>query len=192
LPVVLFAGFFSHEKRPDALYRAWGTLWESGVRSTLVLIGATRSAYYEIDAAMSDRIQADAMRRGLSTHLVFVERTPEIEKYYRAADIFVLPTTREGLPNVLLEAMASGVPPVISQLAGVTDWIVEDGVTGRLVPPGDDEALTAALRDLLIDADARRRIGSAARSYVERHFAPRETAARTLGIYRQLLPTRRS
>jgi rhamnosyl/mannosyltransferase len=65
-------------------------------------------------------------------------------------------------------------------------------VTGRLVPPGDDEALTAALRDLLVNADARQRIGSAARSYVERHFAPRETAARTLDIYRELVPARRS
>jgi mannosyltransferase len=84
------------------------------------------------------------------------------------------------------------VPPVITQLAGVTDWIVEDGVTGRLVPPADDEALTAALRDLLINADARQRMGAAARRYVARHFAPKETAARTLDIYRELVPARRS
>ena len=187
LPVVLFVGFFSHEKRPDLLYRTWTTLWASGIRSTLVLIGATRSAYYEIDASMAVRMRDDAAQRAFAPHLVFVERTADIECHYRAADVFALPTTREGLPNVLLEAMASGVPPVISRLPGVTDWIVEDGMTGRLVPPSDDEAFTRALRDMLISPEARQRMGSAARAHVEQRFAPHVTASRTLDVYMQLV-----
>jgi glycosyltransferase involved in cell wall biosynthesis len=187
LPVVLFVGFFSHEKRPNALYDAWKELWTSGVRSTLVLIGATQSKYFEIDPNMADVIRRDARENGLAPHVHFIERTPEIEKCYRAADVFALPTTREGLPNVLLEAMASAVPPVITRLPGVTDWIVEDGVTGRLVPPRDDRALSEALRSLLVSPELRRRLGASARAHAERHFTIQETAARTLDVYRALV-----
>ena len=192
IPVVLFVGFFSQEKRPDALYRAWAQLWAEGGRSTLVLVGATRSSYFEIDPAMADAIRDDARRRDLSTHLHFVERADDIEQYYRAADVFELPTTREGLPNVLLEAMASGVPPVISRLQGVTDWIVEDRINGRRLPPADDRALTSALRDLLESAGTRERLGAAARAHVERHFTPAASAASTLAVYRDLIGGRQS
>jgi glycosyltransferase involved in cell wall biosynthesis len=185
-PVVLFVGFFSVEKRPELLYRLWARLFDQGVRSTLVLVGATRSEYFEIDPSIADRVRADAAHRGLSSHLRFVERTTEIEDYYRAADVFALPTTREGLPNVLLEAMASGVAPVITRLDGVTDWIVEDGRTGRLVAAPDEEAFAQALREMIGSAETRARMGAAARTHVERHFTPEATASRTLDVYRQL------
>jgi glycosyltransferase involved in cell wall biosynthesis len=187
LPVVLFVGFFSHEKRPDLLFRSWAALWNQGIRSTLVLIGATQSPYFEIDSSLAPTIRAEAARQGLSEHLFFIEHTADIDEYFRAADVFALPTTREGLPNVLLESMASGVPPVISRLAGVTDWIVEDGRTGRLVPASDEAAFTTALAEMLASADMRARIGAAARTHVEREFTPEATAARMLDLYRQLL-----
>ena len=186
-PVVLFVGFFSPEKRPDLLYRAWARSVESGVASTLVFVGASRSAYYEIDPAMADGIRADAARRGLGDRLVFVERTAEIENFYRASDVFALPTLREGLPNVLLEAMASGVPPVITRLAGVTDWIVDDGKTGLLVSPNDEAALTDALRRLLDAPELRQEMGDRARESVANRFTIEQTAARTLAVYRELI-----
>jgi glycosyltransferase involved in cell wall biosynthesis len=157
-----------------------------GMSSTLVFIGATRGAYHEIDPEMAARLRQDAEQRGLAGRVKFVERTEAIEDYYRAADVFVLPTTREGLPNVLLEAMASGVPPVITRLAGVTDWLFEDGVHGRLVASGDDEALASALRELLADPDRRLAMGRAARDHVVAHFGSDVTAAKTLAIYREL------
>ncbi len=185
-PVVLFVGFFSHEKRPDLLYRAWATLAERGIRSTLVLVGASRSTYYEIDAAMIDGIRRDVEARGLQSQVVFVERTTEIERYYRAADIFALPTLREGLPNALLEAMASGIPSVITRLEGVTDWIVEDGVNGLLMPPNDERALEEALARLIGSRELRARLGRAARSRAE-HFSAERTAERTLSVYHELI-----
>jgi glycosyltransferase involved in cell wall biosynthesis len=188
--VVLFVGFFSAEKQPELLYRVWARLYEEGVRSTLVLVGATRSAYFEVDASIAERVRADAAQRALSSHVHFVERTTEIENYYRAADVFALPTTREGLPNVLLESMASGVPPVITRLDGVTDWIVEDGRTGRLAAAADEEGFARALREMITSHETRARIGAAARAHVERHFTPEATASRTLDLYRQLCASR--
>jgi glycosyltransferase involved in cell wall biosynthesis len=188
-PAVLFVGFFSHEKRPDVLYRAWSALWDSGLPSTLVFIGKTRSAYYEVDASIAEAVRADAGRTGRAEHIVWVEHATDIERYYRASDVFALPTLREGLPNVLLEAMACAVPPVITRLDGVTDWIVEDQVTGRLVSPDDDRQLLDALRDLLENEPMRAAIGRAARAAVEQHFTPEQTAAKTLAVYRDLMST---
>jgi len=183
--LVLFVGFFSHEKRPDLLYHVWARLASGGLRSTLVLIGATQSPYHEIDLQMAASIRADAARRGLTSHVVFVEHTNQIEEYYRAADVFALPTLREGLPNVLLEAMACGVPPVITRIEGVTDWMVDDGVTGILVPPNDEDALAAALAKLLTNEGWRTELGVAARDSVARRFPFDRTAELTLQLYRE-------
>ncbi|MGQ0736662.1 MAG: glycosyltransferase family 4 protein [Acidobacteriota bacterium] len=189
-PLVLFVGFFSHEKRPDLLYDAWASLAESGLQSTLVLVGATSSTYYEIDPRMASSMRADAARRGLSSSLVFVEHTSAIEEYYRAADVFALPTLREGMPNAVLEAMASGVPPVVTRLEGITDSIVEDG-TGILVPPNDSRALADALAQLITDPDRREALGRRARALVARRFAADATARQMLEVYRELLDSPR-
>src|SRR5206468_7226784 len=87
---------------------------------------------------------------------------------YRAADVFVLPAVHDargnvdGLPNVILEAMASGLPVVASGISGIP-LAVEDGRTGRLVPEGDPEALLGALRELLADPVRRRGMGEGGR-----------------------------
>ena len=187
IPMVLFVGFFSAEKNPDVLFDAWLALHERGVRSTLVLVGATRGSYYEIDAGIADRIKAKAARRGVSEHVVFVESADQIEYYYRAADVFALPTAREGLPNVLLEAMASSVPPVITRLEGVTDWIVDAGVNGELVPAVDSAAFSDAIGGLLASPERREAMGAAARAHVSANFSLRATAQKTFEVYQDLL-----
>jgi glycosyltransferase involved in cell wall biosynthesis len=184
-PIVLFVGFFSHEKRPDLLYEAWRTLHAGGLPSTLVLIGSTNPAYYEIDPGMAEAIRSDAASRGLLPRLVFVERTTAIENYYRAADVFALPTLREGLPNVVLESMASGVPPVVTALPGVTDWIV-DPSNGVLIAPNDRVALERALEDLLRNPHRRQEMSHAARESVSRRFAADTMAEHMLRVYGEL------
>jgi glycosyltransferase involved in cell wall biosynthesis len=186
-PVVLFVGFFSHEKRPDVLYQAWADVSELGVASTLLLVGPTRSTYYEIDSAMAEVIRHDAATRGLLERIVFVEHTHVIERCYQASDVFVLPTLREGMPNVVLESMASAVPPVVTNLAGVTDWIIDDGTTGVLVAANDRPALAAAMIDLLNDQRRREAMGRSARASVEARFSASRTADLTLALYQLLL-----
>jgi glycosyltransferase involved in cell wall biosynthesis len=186
-PVVLFVGFFSREKNPDVLFDAWLSLLDRGITSTLVFVGATAGAYYEIDAGLAERIAAKARARGVADRIVFVESADHIEHYYRAADVFALPTAREGLPNVLLEAMACGVPPVITRLEGVTDWIVDPGVTGELVPSPESAAFVAALAPLLTSPERRRAIGAAARASVADRFDITATAQKTLEVYEQLV-----
>lgn len=190
-PVVLFVGFFSREKNPDVLFDAWLSLLDRGVRSTLLFVGATTGVYYEIDAALAERIKVRARERGVADRVVFIESADRIEDYFRAADVFALPTAREGLPNVLLEAMASGVPPVITRLEGVTDWIVDPGVTGELVPSVNGAAFADAIMPLVKSPEHRQQIGAAARADVAKRFDMARTAPQTLDVYEQLLKVNR-
>ena len=186
--VVLFVGFFSTDKCPDVLFDAWSRLAASGEGSSvLVFVGATRSRYYEVDESLAAGIRARASRLGLDGRLVFVEETREIEKYHRAADIFVLPSVREGLPNALLEAMACGAACIATRLDGVTDTLIAHDDSGILVPPRDTAALEAAIARLVSRPDVAAAMGARARQRVERDFPLTRTAREYLAAYEELL-----
>ena len=119
--------------------------------------------------------------------MVFVEHTSHIEQYYRAADIFVLSSRREGLPNALLEAMASGIACIASHLDGVTDDLIEDGVNGLLVSPDEVAELKTALRVLVDYPERLSLLGRQARQTIETHFAIEQTAQEYLKVYRSLM-----
>jgi glycosyltransferase involved in cell wall biosynthesis len=110
---------------------------------------------------------------------------------YRAADVFVLPAVHDGkgnvdgLPNVILEAMASGLPVVSSRISGIP-LAVEDGGTGLLVPEGDPEALLGALRRLLADPAAARAMGERGRRKAETGLTWDAVAARYREAYASL------
>jgi len=119
--------------------------------------------------------------------VIFIEVTHEIEKFYRAADLFVLSSSREGMPLALLEAMATGLSCVASSLSGVTDVVIEDGVNGLLVPPGDAAALKDALQLLLLNPTCAQELGRRARETVKERYSIRQTAAHYLRAYQRLV-----
>lgn len=183
--IVLFVGVLSHDKQPHVLLEAWRRLQESGGPcSTLVLIGSSRPSQFEADANLAARLRLDAAAAGLSDRLVIVEPTNEIESYFRAADVYVMPSLREGLPIALLEAMSCGLPTVASRLRGASDAIIDDGANGRLVPVGDVDAFAGAIRDVLSDRAAAAAMGVAARRTVEQHYTLSRVAQQWLDAYR--------
>jgi glycosyltransferase involved in cell wall biosynthesis len=185
-PVVLFVGFFSREKRPDVLFDAWTETLATTPESTLVFVGRTRSDYAEVDAGLADRIRGEAGRLGCGARVVMIEQAAAIEDWYRAADIFVLPSTREGLPNVVLEAMASGLPCIVSRLPGVTDALIASNEDGVLVDVEDRAGLAATLRALLTDPARRAALGRRARQTVAVRYSLEQTAAEYVALYREL------
>jgi glycosyltransferase involved in cell wall biosynthesis len=107
-----------------------------------------------------------------------------------ACDVFVLPSTkREGLARSLIEAMAYGVAPVVTDCGGSPE-LVRHGVSGLVVPVADAEALAAAIRMLHDDDVLRARLGAAARERIRRDFRIEDTIAKTLALYRELVEER--
>lgn len=115
--------------------------------------------------AFSERIVAESKDIG---NIHWLGWQNDIPALLRDADIVVLPSYSEGVPRSLVEAMAAGRPVVASRVGGIPS-LVEDGVTGILIEPGDGEGLARALLKLAEDPEMRRTIGNAARQYVRRH-----------------------
>jgi glycosyltransferase involved in cell wall biosynthesis len=185
LPLVLFVGFFSRDKRPDVLYDAWAKSASSGVPSGLVFIGATRAIHQEIDGRLAAAIHVRAAGDRVADRVFFVESTRAIEKYFRTVDAYVLPSVREGLPIALLEAMSTGVPCVASRLAGSTDVLIQHELNGLLVAPDDRDGFAAAIGRLLGDRELAARLGHAARHTVLDRYSIDRTAGAWLDAYRE-------
>jgi glycosyltransferase involved in cell wall biosynthesis len=112
-------------------------------------------------------LEAEVAKRGLQDRVVFLgyKSQAEVAEELAQTDVFVLPSFAEGVPVVLMEAMAAQVPVLTTRIAGVPE-LVEDHVSGRLVPPGDVDAFAEALDGLLSDANMRQAFGSAGRATV--------------------------
>ena len=184
---ILFVGFFSRDKAPDVLFDAWMHVQADLPSLGLVFVGATRSPYFEVDADLANGLQARARAAGVTDRVRFVEATPAVEDYFRAADIFVMPSVREGFGMAAVEAMACELPVIASRLDGVTDTFVTDGDNGILVPPGDARAIADAIRRLVADPGAARRLASRGRAMVERTFSVAAAAEQWHNAYDHLV-----
>jgi len=130
------------------------------------------------------RLASDAVLRAAVRFTGYLE-PDRVASAYRNASIFVLPSYREGMPMVLLEAMAAGLPVICSNVGAIPE-VVTHGVTGLLIDPGDREALASRLLELLRDRELRSRLGEAARRRIrEEHDLPVQ-ARRLEAIYLSL------
>ena len=115
-------------------------------------------------------------------------RVDNVDAYLRAADAFVLPSATEGLPNSVLEAMACGLPSVMSDLPGISWDVIRSEEEGILLPERSAAALAAALGDLLTDEQRRRSIGGAARARILDRFSIESRVERNAALYAELTP----
>jgi len=128
-------------------------------------------------------------RFGLEEHVRFLGFRPDVPQILADSDVFVLPSLWEGLAIALLEAMAAGLPVVVTDVEGVRE-VVTDGETGLVVPPADDGALVAALGRLLSDPGLRKRLALAGHEQVARHFGWEKVVSDTMALYDTLLSER--
>jgi glycosyltransferase involved in cell wall biosynthesis len=101
-------------------------------------------------------------------------------------DLLVLPTHREGFPNVALEAAACGLPVITTESTGARDAVIPE-TTGLLIPAGIPEAISEAVLGLLRDAGQRRRFGDAGRAWVMERYAKERVLALAVEFYREML-----
>ncbi|WP_102127689.1 glycosyltransferase [Deinococcus planocerae] len=178
-PRVLFLGLLIERKNPLGLLRAWaGITRPPGARLLLAGDGPQRPAVEALvrDLGLSESVDllgwVDAARSA---------------RLLEEADVLVLPSFFEGQPLALMEGMARGVAIVTTAVGGIPDMI-EDGVSGRLVPPGDEPALARALGAVLADPELRRHLGDAAYARARQEFNIEHTWRRLDALYRELAP----
>jgi glycosyltransferase involved in cell wall biosynthesis len=138
------------------------------------------------EGAERPALEARIRDLGLEHRFRLLGQRDDVPALLANSDVFVLSSTREGLPLSVLEAMAAGRPVVASAIGG-TDEVVTAGETGLLFPPGDAPALAQALRRLFADPDLANRLSGAARVRVRNEFAAEIMTRRVEAIYEELL-----
>ena len=157
---ILWVGRLADVKGLPILFDALASMEQRNIRVSLVGDGPDREA-----------LERQVNEQGLGDVVEFLgfRSQAEVRERMSRADVFVLPSFAEGVPVVLMEAMAAGVPVVATRIAGISE-LVEDGLSGFTVPPGNADQLRHAIERLLGDSDLRRRFGERGRNKVATSF----------------------
>lgn len=164
-------------KGNHVLLQAYAGLGPAAASTRLVLVG---------DGPERAALERQARAAGLQERVIFAGYRPDVADLLRAADLFVIASLQEGLPMVLLEAMAAGVP-VVTTRVGAIGGVIRGGENGWIVPAGDAAALGGALREALGDAARRRRCAEQALQDYAREHSRAAMGAKYLARYRRLV-----
>ena len=177
--VLLAAGRLSREKAHIDLISAVKLLRHQNpqLKSKLVIVG---------EGPERAKLEGTVRSWALESDVTFTGQQSNIQPFYAIADVFVLPSHSEGSPNVLLEAMAAGVPIIATAVGGVPE-MVEDNQSALLVPANNPPALSDAIARLLTDRDLADRLTANASELASRRFSPEEYVRALAEIYHQVV-----
>lgn len=178
-PIVGFVGRLTRDKGVPELVEAFDTIVKRVPDAHLLLVGWFDAAEDALDEAVRKRIENNP-------RIHCTGYAADTAPYYRAMDVMVLPTWREGFPNAVLEAAATEVPVVTTLCTGSRDSVVPE-VTGLLIPPGYPEAISEAVLKLLLNQEQRMRMGAAARKWVLEHYTNDRVLGLLTSYYKSLL-----
>jgi glycosyltransferase involved in cell wall biosynthesis len=175
---ILFSGRLSDAKRPDRFLRMVSKLAGSDKRIKAVIAG---------DGPLKSGVQALANTLKIEMNqLEFLGEQSDMRSVYENVDMLVLTSDYEGTPNVVLEAMAFGLPVIATRVGGVPEIVGTD--RGLMVDPEDEDGLAASTLRLVNDAALRKKFGKLGREYVTSFHSIDALQGRLMGIYRKLLP----
>lgn len=177
---ILCVGRLVPSKGQHVLIQAVDRLVKQGhdVKLRLVGDGPDRPSLQEMihDLGLADRVSLEG-----------AVNQDRIQKFYQQADVFVLPSFAEGIPVVLMEAMAIEVPCVTTRITGIPE-LIRDGIDGLLVTPSDDEELAAAITRMIHDPELCRQLGQAGRRRVLSRYDLRTNVGHLADVFRRRLP----
>ncbi len=183
LPIVMLASRLLWEKGIGEFVEAARQLKVEGVKARFVLVG-------EPDEENPGAVSEDDLRSWVEEGIIeWWGKKEDMPSVLSMAAMVCLPSYREGLPKVLLEAMACGKPCVTTDAPGCREAVIH-GENGLLVPVRNSTKLAEAIKELLSDAELRKTMGVAARSRAEREFAQEIIVEQTMALYRELLNQR--
>jgi glycosyltransferase involved in cell wall biosynthesis len=180
--VIGFVGRLTSDKGVPELLEAFVQILRKQPECYLLLVGWFDAASDALGRGLRERIEGHP-------RIVCTGYVEDAAPYYRAMDLMVLPSWREGFPNVVLEAAASGVPVVATTCTGSCDAVVPE-VTGLLVPPGYADAIAEAALRILGDDKLRERMSEAARKWAVKDFEQQRVLRMTVQFYEELLKRR--
>jgi glycosyltransferase involved in cell wall biosynthesis len=173
--VITSVGTFKRQKGHRYLIEAMADLAPDLPDLHLLLVG---------DGELRPAIEADVRARGLDDRVSFLGTRRDVDRILAVSDVFVLASLWEGLPLALVEAMASGLPVVATEVSGTREVVV-DGTSGLLVPPEDPGSLASAIRRVEADPDAAASLASEGRARVTAMFTAEAQAERLAALFRK-------
>jgi glycosyltransferase involved in cell wall biosynthesis len=185
-PVVGMVATFKRQKNHHHFLRMARAIIDQQPQARFVCVGQAMRDNQQGAQDYYDEMQRLVDQLDLRDHCLFAGNRNDLPEVYNAFDVVVLPSSREGVPNVLLEAQACGVPVVATDVAD-NSIIVKDGHSGYVVPLDDVEALTERTVQLISDPVRRATFGRNARALVQSEFSVEKCTERTAAIYQHLV-----
>ena len=177
-PIIICAGRLVQRKQIDVLIESFAMILpDLPDTASLVVLG---------DGEERANLEGLAATLGVSNQVLFMGAVLDTQKYLQAGDIFVIPSSIEGMPIILLEAMSCGLPCIGSEIGGIVD-LIEDGKTGLLAVSGNISDLKEKISMLINDDQLSMKLSQAARNEVENHYSMDTTAKNHLNLFKRLL-----
>lgn len=173
---IVFIGALDPRKNVPLLLAAVKKARDAGLQVSLDIVG---------EGPERQALAGLASDLGIADRVRFLGPSDNVAAHLRQARVFVLPSAYEGLPNVVLEAMACGLPVIATRVGGVPD-VIEHGRSGLLVPAGDADALCDGIREVLTDRKLAHELGRHARAAAEERFCLAAVAGRYRELYERL------
>lgn len=184
--VIVTSGVACARKRTDFLLQAVAGVNGEAGDVQFVHLGAWGEEFAEEDARYR-RVLEGIVARMAPGRMRVVGHTGQVAEYLRAADVFLFASAKEGCPNAVLEAMASGLPVVMTRLESVGEFLVRDGSEGVIVrDANDEEGFGRVVTELLAASEARRRMGESARKRAGEEFSMEKAVGKYEAMYRVL------
>lgn len=176
-PRVIFTGRLHPQKNLDLILNAWPAV-VARTGATLILVG---------EGPDRDRLMSLSQALGIGDYVHFSGSVTDPSGILRSAEVFVLPSVAEGMSNSLLEAMSTGLPCVASDIGGNNDLLGGREAVGLLVDPGQAEAWSSAVIELLTQPEMAERLGRAARARVEALYSLEAVVGRYATLYKSII-----
>ena len=191
--ILLTVGTVNYTKGLDLLIRALYKLdaeAKDKIRVWVVGPSTNRDSYGSVQIGFEEyvpKVKSMICEFGLENIVQFKGRQSNVNEYMRAADVYIHPSRKEGQPNAIIEAMASGLPVVANLLPGITDEILQSGRFGYLVDGEESREFAAVLQMLINNKSLRDRISSQSREHILKYYSLKQIAQRYLSLYSSVI-----
>lgn len=186
VPTVCYVGVVDARKNVDGILRVWKAVRDQFTQGQLVLVGPRPRGEELVASEFHRKLLRYIADNGLDDSVIFAGPQDDVPSWLRAANVFLFPSKREGMPNVLLEAMASGLACVATNIGGAAD-IISHAQDGFLFDVADEAGMASAVHQLLENGQRAGTIGTAARRKAVTTFSLQVVASRYRDLYVELL-----